>query len=257
MRKNQEFLQIAVGHVTCRRGVSFVLFFAMPKIHSRRSGRCTIIRDLLKGEITTMLLSDKRIVEELKNGNIIIEPFDQRQLGTNSYDCRLGEYYFMGDANVEVMHLDNPEEIRRYWGEPRRAKDGKIAIRSGTTILAHTQEIVGGHNGYLAKMYSRSTVARSGLSVCRCAGVGDVGYISRWTMEIANHTQTTIYIPVGFRICQMTFEFVGETLKEYHGKYGKIEQIWTPEDMLPKPQFDWDYDSYRTDGGGGLWTQDV
>ena len=100
-----------------------------------------------------MLLSDKRIVEELECGNIVIEPFDQRQLGTSSYDCRLGEWYFQGDANVEVMHLDNPDEIRRYWREPRRAKDGKIAIRPGTTILAHTQEIIGGHNGYLAKMY--------------------------------------------------------------------------------------------------------
>ncbi len=239
-----------------------------------------------------MLLSDKRIMEEMKNGNIIIEPFDERHLGTNSYDCRLGEWYFQGDANVEVMHLDMPDEIRRYWGEPREAA-GKIAIRPGTTILAHTQEIIGGHNGFLAKMYSRSTVARSGLSVCRCAGVGDVGYIGRWTMEISNHTQTTIYVPVGFRICQLTFEYVGETLKEYHGKYGaciptgndtgvshsllsdepkarrdsgvsdcpsetaaqsasrisKQDQQWGPQDMLPKPQFDWDYDVYRTDKG--------
>ena len=38
-----------------------------------------------------MLLSDKRILEELEHGNILIEPFDLRQLGTNSYDCRLGE----------------------------------------------------------------------------------------------------------------------------------------------------------------------
>ncbi|TMC33671.1 MAG: hypothetical protein E6J31_17830 [Chloroflexi bacterium] len=188
-----------------------------------------------------MLLSDKRIMEELAHGNIIIEPFDQRQLGTNSYDCRLGEWYFQGDANIEVMHLDNADEIRLYWGEPRKA-----------SILAHTQEIIGGHNGYLAKMYSRSTVARSGLSVCRCAGVGDVGYISRWTMEISNHTQTTIMVPVGFRICQLTFEYVGETLKEYRGKYGKADQHWTPEDMLPKPYFDWDYDVYRTDKGSRL-----
>ena len=85
--------------------------------------------------------------------------------------------------------------------------------------------------------------------MCRCAGVGDVGYISRWTMEISNHTQTTIWVPVGFRICQLTFEYVGETLKEYHGKYGKANSEWTPEDMLPKPYFDWDYDVYRTDRG--------
>src|SRR5579875_530909 len=196
-----------------------------------------------------MLLSDRRILEELKSGNIIIEPFNERQLGPNSYDCRMGEWYYKGDANVEEMHLDNPKEIRRDWGEPRKAREGKIAIRAGTTILAHTQEIIGGHNGYVANMFSRSTVARSGLSVCRCAGVGDVGYINRWTMEISNHTHTTIWVPVGFRICQFTFEYVGETLKEYRGKYGNREREWEPEDMLPKPYFDWDYDLYRTDRG--------
>ena len=68
-------------------------------------------------------------------------------------------------------------------------------------------------------------------------------------VAISNHTQTTIWVPVGFRICQLTFEFVGETLKEYHGKYGKANHEWTPEDMLPKPYFDWDYELYRTDKG--------
>jgi dCTP deaminase len=197
-----------------------------------------------------MTLSDKRIVEEMERGNIVIEPFNQRHLGTNSYDCRLGEWYFQGNANIEMMHLDNPEEIRGYWGEPRRAQDGKISIRPGTTILAHTQEVIGGRNGFLAKMYSRSTVGRSGLSVCRCAGVGDVGYVNRWTMEISNHTQTTIWVPVGFRICQLTFEEVGPTLKQYQGKYGHPDHEWTPYDMLPKPQLDWDYEVYRTDKNG-------
>ena len=63
------------------------------------------------------------------------------------------------------------------------------------------------------------------------------------------YTQTNIGVPVGFRICQLTFEYVGETLKEYHGKYGKANHEWTPEDMLPKPYFDWDYELYRTDKG--------
>lgn len=200
-----------------------------------------------KRERLKLLLSDKRILQEWEAGNIVIDPFDARQLGTNSYDCRLGEWYFQGDANVEVMHLDCEDDIRAYWGKVRRATSGKIAIRSGTTILAHTQEIIGGWDGYLAKMYSRSTVARSGLSVCRCAGVGDVGYISRWTMEISNHTQTTIWVPVGFRICQLTFEYVGETLKLYRGKYGQASE-WEPEDMLPKPYLDWDRDEYSTKG---------
>lgn len=194
------------------------------------------------------MLSDKRIIEEMQNGNIVIEPLDERQLGTNSYDCRLGQWYFRGDYTVKSMRIDNPEHMKAYWGEPidaTKEDDGLIFVLPGTTILAHTQEIVGGRNGFLAKMHCRSSIARSGLSVCRCAGVGDVGYIGRWTMEISNHTQALISIPVNYRICQMIFEEVGETLGEYNGKYGGFG--WTPYDMVPKPHLDWDRQEKRND----------
>lgn len=195
------------------------------------------------------MLSDKRIIEEMHHGNIVIEPFDERQLGTNSYDCRLGQWYFRGDYSLRSMRIDNPEHMRKYWqgpidatkpmpGGPEEDDNDLIFILPGTTILAHTEETIGGRNGYLAKMYCRSSIARSGLSVCRCAGVGDVGYIGRWTMEMSNHTQAMIALPVGYRICQLTFEYVGETRKEYQGKYG--QGAWSPDDLLPKPHLDWD-----------------
>jgi len=43
------------------------------------------------------------------------------------------------------------------------------------------------------------------MSVCKCAGVGDVGYIARWTMEITNHSHATIELPVGLRVAQILF----------------------------------------------------
>ena len=39
-----------------------------------------------------MILSDKRILEEIEAGNILIEPFSKECLGTNSYDVHLGRY---------------------------------------------------------------------------------------------------------------------------------------------------------------------
>ncbi len=188
------------------------------------------------------MLSDHEIIKQRIKGNIVIEQFVAQQLGTNSYDCRIGSYYFIGNHEMSFMRINSMEDIKRYWGEPINAwhtdHPGEIVIEQGTTILAHTDEYIGGKNGYLAKMHCRSSIARSGLSVCRCAGVGDVGYINRWTMEISNHTQTAIAIPVGYRVCQMLFEYVGETLQEYHGKYG--QGAWSPFDMLPKPSLDWD-----------------
>lgn len=189
------------------------------------------------------LLSDKRILEEKEKGNIFLSPFEKRQLGPNSYDARLGEWYYMGNETTPILSLDNPNALREYWGVPKRAENGSIALPPGMTVLAHTQEYVGCKNGFVAKMYARSTTARSGLSVCRCAGVGDNGYSGRWTMELCNHTKTILLLPVGFRICQFTFEEIGPTLQHYQGKYGQDD--WKPEDMLPKPHLDWDYDWYR------------
>jgi dCTP deaminase len=187
----------------------------------------------------TVLLSDKRIIEELGRGNLVIEPFEERQLGTNSYDCRLGEWYFQPTKYADVVDFTDEEQARSFWGEPIEA-EGTILVKPGTTILAHTQEVVGARNGFTTTMHARSSIGRSGLSVCKCAGVGDVGYVSRWTMEISNHTTCSIVLPLGIRICQIKFDFVGETLKEYQGKYGQDE--WSPYDMLPRLYRDWDLD---------------
>jgi dCTP deaminase len=38
-----------------------------------------------------MILSDKRILEEIEKKTIIIQPYDREKLGTNSYDVHLGK----------------------------------------------------------------------------------------------------------------------------------------------------------------------
>ena len=39
-----------------------------------------------------MILSDKRILEEIKKGTIILKPYDRECLGSNSYDVHLGKW---------------------------------------------------------------------------------------------------------------------------------------------------------------------
>lgn len=186
-----------------------------------------------------MLLSDKRISEGMEQGNIVIEPFDPRQLGTNSYDVRLGSYYFIPNHNMVTVNFTEEEDARSFWQGPYFAEDGVIRIRPGDTILAHTEEVVGGRNGFTTSMRARSSIGRSCLSVCKCAGVGDVGYISRWTLEITNHSHAMAIVPVGLRVAQILFYEVGETLREYKGKYGSWKD-WSPQDMLPKLYRDYD-----------------
>jgi dCTP deaminase len=201
-----------------------------------------------------MLLSDRRIIEEMEAGRIVIEPFDPRQLGTNSYDVRLGPYYYLPNHNMVEVNFTREDDARAFWLGPYYAKEGAIRIRPGDTILAHTEEVVGGRDGYTTSMRARSSIGRSCLSVCKCAGVGDVGYISRWTMEITNHSHAIVTLPVGLRVAQILFYEVGATSHEYQGKYGARHE-WSPLDMLPKLYRDYDLAQVGADrlpGSNGL-----
>lgn len=58
--------------------------------------------------------------------------------------------------------------------------DRIIWITPGETILAHTNEFIGGCKSVTTMMKARSSLGRNFIEVCKCAGWGDVGYINRW-----------------------------------------------------------------------------
>lgn len=182
------------------------------------------------------MLSDNAIKRAMGLNQIVIEPFDKRQLGANSYDVRLGDWYYTEkENNVDIYLLENLTDL---WDGPFQS-DGNILIPSGQTVLAHTQEIIGSTSGITTKMAARSTIVRSGMCVCKAGGFGDVGYINRWTMEISNFTKHNIYLPVGMRVAQIAFYEVDEYhATEYTGKYGQGD--WKAEDMIPHPEKDWE-----------------
>ncbi len=215
-----------------------------------------------------MALSDKRILEEMKKGDVVIVPFDKGQLATSSYDVTLGEYFFREQPpnyNHALYNIWSQEHMEHVWGAKKveRAVTAKeafkkynfefdgihqddkvIVLRPGETILAHTQEFIGGKDHITTMMKARSSLGRNFIEVCKCAGWGDVGYINRWTMEITNNSKNYIIpLVVGRRIAQIIFFETGPILaKDYAatGKYAsstdvsKLKKEWKPEMMLPK-----------------------
>lgn len=221
-----------------------------------------------------MALSDKKILNAMKLGDIIIEPFNQTHLATSSYDVTLGEFYFREQKpNYYLNHYNiyNKKHTDYVWGtKPSIAenasslfksftgfewvgisKDDKIILlEPGETILAHTNEFIGGKNHITTMMKARSSMGRNFIEVCKCAGWGDVGYVNRWTMEITNNSKHYgIPLVVGRRIAQIIFFETGEILKNdysFSGKYQdqknieKIKKEWTPDNMLPRLYLDKD-----------------
>jgi dCTP deaminase len=203
------------------------------------------------------VLSDKQIEEEFFKDNIVIQPFNSSHMGNCSYDVTLGEWYYRGNPRDDLL-IYNPwhDDIDAYWTSLNQARevttkemaqqyhskigDKIIVIQPNELILGHTQEFIGGRNNITTMMKTRSSLGRSGISVCKCAGWGDVGYFSRWTMEIQNTLNVPVVLTVGKRIAQIVFMYTGEVSTDYNGKYQKYSCLdrlmheWKPDWMLPR-----------------------
>ena len=215
-----------------------------------------------------MALSDKKILESMKEGSIIIEPFKRENLATSSYDVTLGEFFFREQPskyNHSLYNIWSRSHMEHVWGADKVEKavpakdafkkynfewegispnDKVIILKPGETILAHTNEFIGGRDHITTMMKARSSMGRNFIEVCKCAGWGDVGYINRWTMEITNNSKNYI-IPLvaGRRIAQIIFFETGPILASGYEKTGKyqtssnvseLKKKWKPDQMLPK-----------------------
>ncbi len=221
-----------------------------------------------------MLLSRPAIVRHRAEGNIVIDPFDERKLKTTSYDLSLGEWFWRErhpEGRITLHNLYDERSTRRVWAGPYQAEgsyevsrrvgmaltniapgERVIVLRPGETVLAHTEEFIGGRNRVVSKMYARSSLGRNFVEVCKDAGWGDIGYFNRWTMEVTNNSQYfTIPLVVGRRISQMVFyeveplnhpsDYVAEAGKyQSSQELPELKRTWHPEMMLPKMHLDWE-----------------
>jgi len=125
-----------------------------------------------------------------------------------------------------------------------------ILLRPGERILAHTNEFIGIKAPGTTSMQTRSTIGRTGVATCFCAGWGDPGYVNRWTMEVNNLNEFE-YIPLalGQRVAQLVFIATGGVDIEYSistGKYqdnvaaniNDIKENWNSSMILPQQQKD-------------------
>ncbi len=219
-----------------------------------------------------MAYSNKKILEAMKGGDIVISPFKRENLATSSYDVTLGEWYFREKKpNYILNHFNiySKKHTDYVWGtKATRAEKAKnvfknfaafewsgfgpedriILLEPGETVLGHTVEFIGGRNRVTTKMQARSSIGRVFIEVCKCAGWGDVGFINRWTMEITNNSRHyAIPLVVGRRIAQIVFFDTGPILGPDYSASGKyqtstdlkiIKKMWKPEHMLPRLYMD-------------------
>jgi dCTP deaminase len=156
-----------------------------------------------------MILTDKKILEEMGRGTIVITPFDQKFLGTNSYDVHLGRWLAVYkndilDAAVhnQVDYLEIPEE--------------GLILLPHRLYLGVTEEYTETHR-HVPFLEGKSSIGRLGIDIHATAGKGDVGFCNTWTLEMSVKQAVRVYrgMPIGQLIY---FEISGEIGTTYSTK---------------------------------------
>ena len=156
-----------------------------------------------------MILSGKEIKKKLGK-EIIIEPFNEKQLNPNSYNLRLHNELLVYDEAVLDMKKEN--KVKRIF-----IPEEGLLLETGKLYLARTVEFTGTDN-YVPMLEGRSSIGRLGLFIHVTAGFGDVGFQGFWTLEIFCVQPIKIYS--GVEICQIYYHSIEGEYDEYcSGKY--------------------------------------
>ena len=220
-----------------------------------------------------MLLTKPAVLRARDEGRLRIDPFVPENIGSNSVDVRLGHWVFRQSTGPMSTLLNpwNRGSVEQHWRGPFRLSSTAslvmqgvlrrqdvapftdetevLLLAPGECVLAHTIEAVGGLDLRItAKMQARSSIGRSNITVCACAGLGDIGFNQRWTMEIRNcNPHSHVLLPVGGRVAQIVL-FEGEAVAgedAYRGKY-QDDEPWRPSAMLPAAYKDREFGTEET-----------
>jgi dCTP deaminase len=186
------------------------------------------------------MLSGPEIVEQVKLGNIVIDPFDPNKVGPNSYDLRLDRKLKVYEAQMNYLeawpqfrpskalvfgdrhgaHMYR-EDMVLDTRKPNPTLDLEIpneglVLVPGVFYLGATFEHTETFT-LVPRLDGRSSVGRLSIEIHRTAGYGDTNFRGVWTLELACLTPVRVY--PNERICQINYEQVQGVVKKYEGKY--------------------------------------
>lgn len=156
-----------------------------------------------------MILSGKEIKRKL-GSDILIDPFNDHQVGPNSYNLRLhDELLVYEDAMLDMKKQHAVKKITI-------PQEGMV-LEAGKLYLGRTLEYTKTDN-YVPMLEGRSSIGRLGLFVHITAGFGDVGFNGFWTLEIFCVQPIKVY--PGVEICQIFYHTIeGEYSRYSSNKY--------------------------------------
>lgn len=141
------------------------------------------------------ILSDNSIVQLVKNKEITIDPFVDKNLTPNGYDLTIEE--------IEIP-------------EKQKTKTKKITIPPGERFAVSTKEVISCGENHCAQLWLRTSWARKGI-ICSFGKI-DSGFKGNLTLLGLNASKKNIDLEIGNTFAQIVFEKLSTTANELYEK---------------------------------------
>lgn len=169
-----------------------------------------------------MFLSDTDIKKGVKDGSIVIRPFDPTRLQPVSYDVTLGNEFEVTNRHVTVI----VDPMNKVYPQMRtvKIKDGEaFVLHPGESVLGKQREFIGVDREHLILLSGKSSLARAGLVVHNTAMLFNPCHYFYPTFELVNTNNVPLVLRPGMTIAQLLFARLSSpasrTYKET-GRYG-------------------------------------
>ena len=150
------------------------------------------------------VLSDRDIRTAIEAGEIVVKPYDPKDLQPSSIDLHLDRRFRVFRNNrypyIDVRH-PQPDLTELVTIE----NDEPFILHPGEFVLGQTLEWTELPNDLVARLEGKSSLGRLGLLIHSTAGYVDPGWKGNLTLELSNVANLPIALYYGMKIGQISF----------------------------------------------------
>ena len=177
-----------------------------------------------------MILSDRDIVKEVKNGNVTIRPFQKKCVQPASVDLHLDKYFLVFNT-TENFVIDVKEPAENLMKPVEISATKPFILHPGEFALGLIFEETGVSDKLVGRLEGKSSLGRLGLIIHTTAGYLDPGNSLKMTLELFNAGRLPIKLYYKMPIAQMAFEYLSSPCERPYGSEGLNSKYY--QDMKP------------------------
>ena len=178
-----------------------------------------------------MILSDRDIKKEIKNGGIIVEPYDEKYVQPASIDLHLDKEFLVFNT-VKNFVIDVRQKAENLMDRITIDDDTPFILHPGEFALGLIMEEAGVSSRVVGRLEGKSSLGRLGLIIHTTAGYLDPGNSLKMTLELFNAGPLPIKLYYKMPIGQMAFEYLSSECEKPYGSDGLNSKYFG--DKLPR-----------------------